>query len=205
MGADATVVRGQWITEIHRQWAALDEAIMSAVRSTETPALDRVLVRLSDAADNSKLWLVTAGAVAVVGGRRGRRAAVQSVAAIGVASVTSNLAVKALARRQRPDAPAPADDRLSRHVRRPTSSSFPSGHAASAFAFASTMGEALPPTWIPLHLAATLVGYARVHTGVHYPSDVVVGALVGALSGRVVRGVGRAPGEPSGGCGVRAR
>jgi len=189
MGAVTPVERKQWISETRRQWAALDEAIMDAVESTETPTLDRFLVRLSNAADNSRLWLLTAGTVAVLGGDRGRRAAGQAVVAIGVASATSNIALKTLARRRRPDAPSPGADTPSRHVRRPASSSFPSGHSASAFAFASTMGEALPPTSAPLHLAATLVGYTRVHTGVHYPSDVVVGALVGVLSGQTARRV----------------
>src|SRR4029453_8631829 len=48
----------------------------------------------------------------------------------------------------------------------------------------------VPVTWVPLHVTAALVGYARVHTGVHYPSDVVAGSLVGAMCGWTVR---RAP------------
>ena len=181
------VDRGRtWISEVLEQTAALDRAIGEAVDKTETPTLDRILVRLSDAANNSRLWLLTAGAVAVVGGPRGRRAAVEAVASIALASATSNLALKSLARRSRPEA---ADGRgvPSRRVRRPMSASFPSGHTASAFAFASTMGEEVPVTWLALHVAASLVSYARVHTGVHYPSDVMAGALVGALSGWTVR------------------
>jgi undecaprenyl-diphosphatase len=49
------------------------------------------------------------------------------------------------------------------------------------------MGEEVPVTWVPLHIAASLVAYARVHTGVHYPSDVMAGTLVGALCGWTVR------------------
>jgi membrane-associated phospholipid phosphatase len=129
---------------------------------------------------------VQAQVVALVGGPRGRRAAVEAVASIGLASAVSNIALKTLAPRRRPEPPGgqPVPSRL---VRRPTSSSFPSGHSASAFAFASTMGEEVPLTWVPLHVTAALVGYARVHTGVHYTSDVVVGALTGALCGWTVR------------------
>jgi membrane-associated phospholipid phosphatase len=178
--------RRTWTSEVLEQTAALDRAIGEAVDRTETPTLDRFLVRLSDAANNSRLWLLTAAAVAVVGGPRGRRAAGEAVASIALASATSNLALKSLARRSRPEIP---DGQVvaSRRVRRPMSPSFPSGHAASAFAFASTMGEEVPVTWVPLHVAASLVSYARVHTGVHYPSDVMAGALVGALSGWTVR------------------
>jgi membrane-associated phospholipid phosphatase len=175
-----------WISEVRAQTVALDQAISRAVEETPTPTLDRFLVRLSDAANNSRLWLATAGVVALVGGPRGRRAAAEAVASIGLASAVSNLALKSVGRRRRPEA---TDGQVlpSRQVRRPTSTSFPSGHAASAFAFASTMGEEVPVTWLPLHVTAALVGYARVHTGVHYPSDVVAGALVGAMCGWTVR------------------
>lgn len=61
----------------------------------------------------------------------------------------------------------------------PRSTSFPSGHAASAFAFATGVAGVLP-TAIPLQLAAAMVAYSRVHTGVHYPADVIVGALIGS-------------------------
>ena len=113
----------------------------------------------------------------------------QGVLAIGLASAVSNLVIKPLVRRGRPwlsDAPPIAP---TRRVRRPASASFPSGHSASAFAFASAMGEAVPVLWVPLHVTAALVGYARVHTGVHYPSDVIVGALVGASCGWTARRV----------------
>ena len=172
----------EWSAEAQAQAQAMDRAVFDAVASTPTPSLDRFFVGLSDAADRSRLWLVAGSVVAVVGGERGRRAAVEGVVAIGMASAVSNLVLKPLARRRRPwvqdDGVVVAD---SRRVRRPASDSFPSGHAASAFAFASAMGEAAPPTWLPLHVAAGLVGYSRVHTGVHYPSDVIVGALVGDM------------------------
>ena len=65
----------------------------------------------------------------------------------------------------------------------PLTTSFPSGHAASAFAFATGVTRELPTVGIPMHAAAAVVAYSRVHTGVHYPLDVIVGAVVGgALS-----------------------
>ena len=63
----------------------------------------------------------------------------------------------------------------------PISTSFPSGHSAAAFAFANGVGHVLPPASIPLHALAALVAYSRVHTGVHYPADVVAGALAGTV------------------------
>ena len=177
--------RTTWISEVADQTAALDRAISEAIDRTGTPTLDRFLVKVSDVANDSRLWLATAAVVALVGGPRGRRAAAEAVASIGLASAVSNIALKSLARRDRPE--VRQGQVASRHVRRPVSPSFPSGHAASAFAFASTMGEEVPVTWAPLHLTAALVGYARVHTGVHYPSDVVAGSLIGAMCGWTVR------------------
>jgi undecaprenyl-diphosphatase len=70
-----------------------------------------------------------------------------------------------------------------RHTRMPTSTSFPSGHSASGFAFAAGAAEAMPQLGIPLRALATAVAYSRVHSGVHYPGDVVVGSLVGMAVG----------------------
>ena len=68
----------------------------------------------------------------------------------------------------------------------PASSSFPSGHSAAAFAFATGVGRTLPPAGVPLRALAALVAYSRVHTGVHYPGDVVAAALLGAAIAQVV-------------------
>jgi len=65
----------------------------------------------------------------------------------------------------------------------PTSTSFPSGHSASGFAFAAGVAEALPVLGVPLRGLATVVAYSRVHSGVHYPGDVIVGSLVGMAVG----------------------
>ena len=155
---------------------------------TPTGALDGPVRRLSGVADRSKLWLAIAAVVAVAGGRRGRRAALEGVVAIGVTSATVNLGVKPIARRRRPERAQPAlfEDR---HVPMPRSASFPSGHAASAFAFAYAVGRHLPALAMPIRLLATAVAYSRVHTGVHYPGDVIVGSVTGAGTAAMVAAV----------------
>lgn len=178
--------RMRWPDEVRALVDATDIAACDAIAGTATPRLDRVFVGVSNAANFSRLWLVTAAAAAVVGGGRGRRAAGQGVLAIALTSAVTNLILKPIAGRQRP---ARSDGRPvpdSRRVRRPVSPSFPSGHAASAFAFASAMGHAAPGARLPLRVAAATVAYSRVHTSVHYPSDVATGAAIGNVCGWAV-------------------
>ncbi|MFJ3211022.1 phosphatase PAP2 family protein [Streptomyces flaveolus] len=156
---------------------AVDGALYAAVAATYTPTLDRSLRRLSHAADHSKISLGIAAALAL-GGARARSAALVGVGAVAVTSAAANLLAKRLVRRPRPDREA-ARVTVDRYVPMPTSASFPSGHTASAVAFATAVGMVLPAAAAPLGALATAVGYSRVHTGVHYPGDVVAGAVLG--------------------------
>jgi membrane-associated phospholipid phosphatase len=169
-----------------REASALDHAVYAAVAATRTPSIDGELAALSRAADHSKLWLGCAAGLALGGGPRGRRAAVRGLAAIAVASGGVNLGVKLLSRRRRPDRAGVPE---ARHVPMPISTSFPSGHAASAFAFAYAVGRHLPALAVPIRLLATAVAYSRVHTGVHYPGDVVIGSVTGAGTAAMVAAV----------------
>jgi undecaprenyl-diphosphatase len=152
--------------------------------------LDRPLRRVSDFANFSKPWLLVAAGLALLGGAQGRRAAVTGVAAIGLTSFVVNQPMKLAGERRRPDR-----TRLgvpdTRWVTMPTSTSFPSGHSASAAAFAVSVGYVLPELRLPLRAAAAVVVFSRVYTGVHYPGDVVVGAAVGALLGQATSTVAR--------------
>ena len=178
----------QHVAEELRDLGAVDLAIFSAVADTPTPSLDEPLRRLSNAANNSGLWFAIAAALAVAGGRPGRRAALRGTLAIGATSALVNLAVKSIWARQRPDR-AGVGVPVSRNVRMPTSTSFPSGHAASGFAFAAAIGRDEPWLGLALRFLAAAVGYSRVHTGVHYPGDVVVGSLIGEGTGQAVAGL----------------
>jgi membrane-associated phospholipid phosphatase len=171
-----------------REATALDHAVYGAIAGAPTPTLDRGLVALSRAADHSKLWFAWAGALALAGGPDGRRAAVRGLASIAVASGGVNLGVKLLSRRARPDR---ADVPEARQIRMPISTSFPSGHSASAFAFATAAGHGAVAFDLPLRVLAAAVAYSRVHTGVHYPGDVLVGALIGGAAGNAVAAIRR--------------
>lgn len=169
----------------------LDLAVYAAIARTPTPALDDAMSRLASAADYSRLSLASAAALALTGGQRGRRAAALGLGSLATTASIVNLAVKPLWKRRRPDR-AGQDVPVARHVPMPRSRSFPSGHSAGAFAFATGVGQAMPRAGVPLRALAAVVAYSRVHTGVHYPGDVLAGALMGtALSQLTTHSLGR--------------
>ena len=101
-------------------------------------------------------------------------------ALLGAESLIVNQGVKRLFRRVRPT--VPGDPRFP--VRKPSTSSFPSGHASSAFFAAAILttatGRARAPAWYSM---AVIVSISRAYVRIHHPSDVVGGAALGAVLG----------------------
>lgn len=174
-----------YLAELARQLGTVDHAVYAAIASTQTPDLDDPMRRLSRAANYSGIWLAIAAILGALGGRRGRRAAVHGILAIGATSALVNLGVKSLYDRERPDRSGSRVPQR-RQVPMPASTSFPSGHSASGFAFASAVGHELPFMAVPLRCVAAAVAYSRVHTGVHYPADAIAGAAIGAGTGHLM-------------------
>lgn len=194
------------VRRLSSELSRLDLATYEAIARTGTPTLDRVFRDVSRAADYSKLWLGSAALLVAAGGPRGPRAAAEGLASVALTAAVVNILLKPVGRRARPNR-ATHEVAGIRHVRMPRSRSFPSGHAASAFAFATGVGSSLPEAAVPLSALATLVAYSRVHTGVHYPLDSIFGSVAGLalaplaitllrhLQGRAEAAAGH-PGEP---------
>jgi undecaprenyl-diphosphatase len=68
----------------------------------------------------------------------------------------------------------------------PTTSSFPSGHTSTSFACAYVISRLAPRLTIPVFVLAALIGFSRVYVGVHYPLDVVAGAIFGLIVARAL-------------------
>jgi diacylglycerol kinase family enzyme/membrane-associated phospholipid phosphatase len=174
--------------EITGGLGTLDAEVFQAVAETPSPLLDKAMPALTRAADRSKLWFAIAAAMAMSGNRSARHSAGRGVASLAVTSLVTNQMAKRVGRRERPP------HRLIPAVRRlwkyPKSQSMPSGHSASAAAFAVGVGLQSPMLGLALAPLAGLVGLSRVATGTHYPSDVAVGFGIGTaiavLGGRLV-------------------
>ncbi|WP_250302670.1 phosphatase PAP2 family protein [Streptomyces sp. NBC_01267] len=165
-----------------------DRALFRTAASKRWPAAGPLLPRLSSSANHGLLWFGAAAGIAALGGStRARRAAVRGLASLAVASAVANTAGKRSVRRTRPVLDAvPVVRQLKRQ---PVTTSFPSGHAASAAAFATGValesrgwGAAVAPL-------AVSVAASRIYTGVHYPSDVLIGAALGVGAAFAVRGL----------------
>ncbi|MEU0373947.1 phosphatase PAP2 family protein [Streptomyces sp. NPDC006283] len=164
-----------------------DRRIHHAVATREWPGAEPVLPRLSRSANHGLLWFGTAAGIAVLGrGTRSRRAAVRGVASLAVASAVINTVGKRSVRRSRPLLDAvPVIRQLKRQ---PFTTSFPSGHAASAAAFATGVALESKGWGAAVAPVAASVAFSRVYTGVHYPSDVLVGTALGVGAAFAVRG-----------------
>jgi membrane-associated phospholipid phosphatase len=148
------------------------------------PGLDRLFYSASAVGDHGIIWLV----LAVVRGLRADddwHAVVRAATGVGMESVLVNGPVKWLFRRARPGfeglRPLP--------LRRPRTSSFPSGHATSAFCAAALLSDG-DPALRPLYYGlATVVAWSRVYVRIHHASDVVGGMAIGAVLGEAGRRV----------------
>jgi len=137
------------------------------------------MARYAWTGEYGRVWIVAALGGALVDRRRRGR---WLWAALGVPlTLILNFFVKTAVRRERPrledvEAAGPL----------PASLSFPSAHAATSFAGATLIGALAPPLRPGLYVAAGLMAFTRPYLGVHYPSDVVAGAVVGTVLGRVL-------------------
>lgn len=147
--------------------------------SAQSRAVDSALRALTTSANHGRLWLGIAAVGVLVPGRT-RRAALRGISSLAIASLTSNAILKPIIGRRRPEIERTAMGR--RIGRRPWTSSFPSGHSASAAAFATGAALELPLSAVGLGPLAAAVAYSRVHVGVHHRSDVVAGAAVGVAA-----------------------
>jgi undecaprenyl-diphosphatase len=166
-----------------RQAAArLDRAVDRLFDSLRgRPLADRLFYDASELADFSLLWHLIGVARGLRSDRHAREA-VRLSACLGVESVLVNGLVKSLFRRARPVWREPRPRRL----RRPRTSSFPSGHASASFCAATLLSER-DRAWPLYYALAAVVAASRVHVKIHHASDTLAGIFLGLAIGRTFR------------------
>jgi undecaprenyl-diphosphatase len=147
-------------------------------RDLQVPVAQTSIKAYTTAGEHAALWYAV-GLAGLAFDRRHADAYRRAMLGVGVTQLV-NTAVKGVFRRRRP-----ALEELPALVKVPTSLSFPSAHSSTSFAAARAYSGALPSA--PLYVAAALMALSRVYVGVHYPSDIAVGAGLGLAIGSLAR------------------
>ena len=154
--------------------------ILGWIHSFSSPGMDAFMLGVTTVSTYAAVWLLAASLLMVT--RRERRTGCSMVLAIIVAFILVDLVMKPLVCRERPCDLADFDLLVSV----PDTFSFPSGHTAMAFAGGTVLLIRFRAWGIPAMVLATLVGISRMYLYVHWPTDVLVGALVGTICAVVV-------------------
>jgi decaprenylphosphoryl-5-phosphoribose phosphatase len=157
----------------------LDLRMLRFMRTAgHTPGVERAAKALGKAGNNAAVWVVVGILLAVIDGSN--REAWLICAVLGPIAIGLNYAVKLIVRR-----PRPVLDGLPPLGGAPNSLSFPSAHATSGFAVATAMTRVEPIAAVAFVLAFALA-LGRPYLGMHYPSDIAVGAILGVALGMIV-------------------
>jgi membrane-associated phospholipid phosphatase len=164
-----------------RLLAALDLRLLRLLRTRgHTPAVEGSLIWLARAGENGLLWYVIALGGAALDRRGHRRAYVRAVKIV-LATLMANTIVKQTVRRARPV----LEEELPALTPVLSGRSYPSAHSSTSFAGARALSAAGMPA-PPLYAVAVAMALSRPYLGVHYPSDIAAGALLGDAMGRLM-------------------
>jgi undecaprenyl-diphosphatase len=169
--------------DVRARFARFDDRVDGALDHVRgNPVTDRIFYGASELGDFSLVWFIL-GALRGLRSERDWHAAMRVGVGLAVESALVNVVIKSFFRRRRPVTEGFIH---TLHVRRPRTSSFPSGHATSAFSAAALLSED-DALWPLYYAIAMVVASSRVYVKMHHASDVLAGAALGAVMGRAAR------------------
>jgi undecaprenyl-diphosphatase len=155
----------------------VDVALFRAINAAHLAAVDPLMIAATWLGMGAGVWF----SLALLGmvWPRHRAAATRAILALAITLGVNDQIVKPLVARSRPFEQAVTEARVIQHPR-PSTPSFPSGHSAAALVGAVSLARVWPRARWALAALAALVAYSRIYVGVHFPSDVLGGLVLGA-------------------------
>ena len=159
----------QWAYELEEQ------SLLFVQEHMRNAALTPIMKGITMLGDAGAVWIVLSITLCLT--KKYKKTGQAGIGAVGLSFVVNNLFLKHFVARSRPFA---VIEQLVPLIPKPTDYSFPSGHTACSFAVGFLLFRRLPKVYgIPCLVLAMLIGFSRIYLGVHYPSDVIAGAISG--------------------------
>ena len=157
----------------------MELAILDFIQSNlRSGIMDSVMTFITGLGDSGKIWIACTILLLLI--PKTRKAGLAMGIALALEIVCCNVILKPFVARIRP---CDVNTAVQLLIERPLDYSFPSGHTASSFAAASALYFGRKKLWIPAAVLAGLIGFSRLYLYVHYPTDVLAGALIGIMMG----------------------
>ncbi|APH18584.1 phosphatase PAP2 family protein [Clostridium botulinum] len=150
-------------------------------KSIANDFLDKIMIFITSIGNLGLIWIAIS--VLLLISKKYRRVGMLCIASLILSSLIGEVVLKNLVQRGRPFT---AIEGINLLVKAPKSFSFPSGHTASSFAVATVIGRKIKNFKLPIYILAFAIAFSRLYLYVHYPSDVLVGILIGIVSANII-------------------
>ncbi|EJO5346315.1 phosphatase PAP2 family protein [Clostridium botulinum] len=150
-------------------------------RNIANNLLDKIMIFITTLGNLGIIWIVIS--ILLILSKKYRKIGILCISSLVLTSLIGEVVLKNLVQRARPFT---AIEGINLLVKAPKSFSFPSGHTASSFAVAVVIGKTLKKFKVPVYILAISIAFSRLYLYVHYPSDVLVGALIGIISANII-------------------
>ncbi|MBB6696516.1 phosphatase PAP2 family protein [Clostridium algidicarnis] len=148
------------------------------------PVMDKAMVMATRLGDMGMIWLIIASALII--NKKYRKIGIMALAALGLSTILGEGILKHVVHRIRPSSDINVINIL---IAKPLSYSFPSGHTTSSFAVAGVLSKHFKKYAVGFFALASLIAFSRLYLYVHYPTDVLVGIILGLLCSWVINHV----------------